>query len=293
MGTLQVLDSHVHVWELSRRPQLWIDPRTMPVLHRDHALRDLQAELATNGIDGAVLVQVLNDAGETDDYLWAGTASAVRGVVGWVDLLAPDVADQVDALLAHQSGTLLVGIRHQALAEPDPAAWLSEVADGAGFSVLADRGLAFDLMFRPGHLCVVRDVVRRHEEASFVLDHAGKAPVLSGWSSEESQAWAHSISELALLDNLVCKLSGLATMADLEHWAVDDLRPYVEHLLTHFGPERLMFGSDWPVSLRAAGYSRTLEAARQLMEGLSLAEQQHVFAGTAARTYRLARVPVS
>jgi L-fuconolactonase len=280
------IDAHTHVWELNRRPQPWIDPRTMSVLNQDRTLPELTTEVRAASIEGVVLVQVLNDAGETDDFLWCGADPLVRGVVGWADLLAPDVDEALDALTNHPSGRL-VGIRHQALAEANPAGWLRRAAEGRGFPALGRRGLPFDLMFRPEHLSVVRDVTRRHPGTTFVLDHGGKPPISAGWRSEDSQRWAELVARLATVGNVVCKLSGLTTMANLERWTVSNLEPFVDHLLDRFGPARLMFGSDWPVSLRAATYRRTVDAIGELVGRLTAAERATVMGGTAVRTYGL------
>ncbi|QIG44597.1 amidohydrolase family protein [Nocardioides anomalus] len=282
-----VVDAHVHVWDLARRPQRWIDPVTMSEIARDHPVGELEAELRSAHVTGSVLVQVLNDPGETDDFLWAGRSPVVDGVVGWVDLLDPGVGEALDALGAHPSGTPLVGVRHQALAEADPAAWLARAGAGPGLSALEERGLACDLILRPEHLDVARDVLGAHPGTTFVLDHAGKAPVLSGWGSADADHWAARVARLARLPHVLVKLSGLTTMGDLARWEVADLRPWVEHLLELFGADRVLFGSDWPVSRRAGDYARTLEAARALVAGLSPGERAAVMGETARRAYRL------
>jgi L-fuconolactonase len=265
---------------------------TMAAINRDHPVAELETELAGVGVQSAVVVQVLNDPGETEDLLWLGRSRVVDAVVGWVDLLDPGVADRLDELSAHDSGTRLAGVRHQALAEPDPAGWLVRAAAGPGLRALAERGLVFDLMLRPEHLEVAHDVVAAHPGTTFVLDHAGKAPVLSGWGSDESRQWAALMVPLARQDHLLVKLSGLTTMADLEHWTSQDLAPYVDHLLECFGPQRLVFGSDWPVSRRAASYPRTIATARDLVERLAPAERAAVLSANARRVYQLdAAVP--
>ena len=281
------LDAHVHLWELARRGQPWIDPAGMPELARDFGLVDLRAALASADVDAALLVQVLNDPAETDDYLWLARDPALLGVVGWVDLVADSVEADLIALQSHPSGSRLVGIRHQALAESDPAGWLCAAGDRAGFRALARSGLAFDLMLRPEHLATARQVAARHDGVQFVLDHAGKAPVAAGWGSPVARDWARAVSRLAELPHVVAKLSGLTTMADPTGWTVADLAPVVEHLLAAFGPERLLYGSDWPVSLRAGTYRRTVGAVGELLAGLSPSEQAAVLGGTARRVYRL------
>jgi L-fuconolactonase len=282
-----VVDSHVHVWALSRHPQPWIDPRTMAVLARDYQPGELSSEASSAGVAGTVLVQVLNDAEETDDLLWAGAERPFSGVVPWVDLLGHDLEHQLDALLTHPSGAHLAGVRHQALAEADPGAWLTRAGEGSGFDLLGVRGLAFDLLLGPGHLATAHAVVAAHPGTTFVLDHAGKPPVTSGWSSAESQRWAESITTISRLPNSVCKMSGLTTLADRRSWNASDLRPYADHLFACFGADRVMFGSDWPVSLRAGSYSGTVATARELVAALSPSEQDSVLSGTARRVYGL------
>lgn len=286
MGEPFVVDAHTHVWELDRRPQSWIEPATMSVLARDHPVDELSHELADADVGAAVLVQVLNDTDETEDYLWAAAGSpAIVGVVGWADLLDPGFAHQLDALAAHPSGTALVGIRHQALAEPDPAGWLRRASSGNALRELGERGLVFDLMFRPEHLDVVAETASRHLGTAFVLDHAGKPPIADGWCSTTAQEWASRTRVLARHENLFCKLSGLTTMADVQQWTVADLAPYVEHLLATFGAQRLIFGSDWPVSLRAGSYRQTLSAVRELVVGLTPSEQAAILGANARRVY--------
>ena len=259
----------------------------MAVINRDHPVAELETELADAGVRHAVLVQVLNDPGETEDLLSLGASGVVDAVVGWVDLLDPQVAERLDELGTHASGGLLAGVRHQALAEPDPAGWLVRAGAGPGLRSLGERGLVCDLMLRPEHLDVAHDVVAAHPGTTFVLDHAGKAPVLSGWASEESRRWATLMARLARQDHLMVKLSGLTTMADLAHWTTTDLAPYVDHLLECFGPDRLVFGSDWPVSRRAASYPRTVATARELVARLAPDERAAVLSGNARRVYGL------
>ena len=285
--TIPAVDAHAHVWDLSRRPQPWIDPHSMAVLVRDFRPHELAAEMVSAGVSSAVLVQVLNDAAESDELMWTGAGPPFSGVVPWMDLLRLDVEEQLDALVGHPSGAHLAGVRHQAFAEPDPAGWLTSAGEGPAFGLLGRRGLAVDLLLGPGHLASAYAVAAKHAGTTFVLNHAGKPPVTSGWHSSRSQEWAAGVAALGQLPNVVCKLSGLTTLADLPSWKVSDLSACVEHVLSCFGAERVMFGSDWPVSLRAGSYSRTVQSARDLVATLSRAEQESVLAATARRVYRL------
>jgi L-fuconolactonase len=201
-------------------------------------------------------------------------------VVGWVDLTAPDVGEALDRLRALPGGELLVGIRHQVQDEEDPD-WLSRPEVRRGLRAVAGAGLAYDLLVLVPQLAAARAAVRDLPAARFVLDHAAK-PAIAGGSVEP---WATELAALARLPNVTCKLSGLVTEARWEAWDAAAIRPYAEHVLGAFGPERVMFGSDWPVCELAATYAQVRELADALLEGLSPAERDAVLGGTAARAY--------
>jgi L-fuconolactonase len=152
-------------------------------------------------------------------------------------------------------------------------------------------GLVCELMMRPAQLHDTAHVVDAYPGLTFVLDHAGKPPIATGWNSPAAQEWAALMRALAHSPNLVCKLSGLTTMAALPDWTVDDLRPFADLVLEHFGSSRVIFGSDWPVSLRAGAYSRTIDTAKSLLADLSRPEQVQVMGGTARLIYGLRPTP--
>jgi L-fuconolactonase len=279
---MTVLDAHAHLWTRARTPQPWIDPVSMAAIDRDFGVPELAEVQAGAGIDGAIVVQSSNSADETGDLLALVDGAAVRGVVGWVDLEG-DVrrqvgALQVDALAGTPRG--LVGIRHLAHQDPDPA-WLGRPAVGRGLDTLAALGLPFDLVVLPGQLPLAAEVARAHPGTRFVLDHLGKPPLASG----DLTAWRADLAAFAPLDNVVAKLSGLAIEGDWVGWGAADLREPVEHALTVFGPSRLMFGSDWPLVRLTRGLGAWLEALRELTGSLSADEKSDVFAGTARRSY--------
>ena len=272
-----MLDSHVHLWDLGVRDQAWI-PAGSP-LRRSFDVGDLRAALAGTPVDGVILVQASNDAGETTDLIsWARREDLVRGVVGWADLRSPGFPATLSALAA--TGQLL-GLRHQALAEADPAGWLRSPAVRRGLAALATAGLPFDLMIRPAHFPAALRTVREHPALQFVLDHLGKPPIASG----ELEPWATGIRVLAAEPNVACKLSGLQTIASAG-WTYAELAPYVDVALEAFGPGRLIFGSDWPVCSPAASYSRVCEVAQVACSGLSGPERAAVLAGNARAIYR-------
>jgi L-fuconolactonase len=281
MGTAPRVDAHHHVWDLAVRDQPWT--ADLPPLRRTFGLDTLQPELAANGIDGTVLVQTVTVAEETPEMLALAAAHpTVLGVVGWVDLTAPDVATNLAALRDRPGGDRLVGIRHQVQEEPDPR-WLCRPDVRRGLAAVSDAGLGYDLLVKPPQLPAAVETVAALPSLRFVLDHAGKPRI----RDRELEPWHTEIRELARNDNVTAKLSGLVTEADQAAWRIDDLRPYTDALLDAFGPERVMFGSDWPVCLLAASYGAVVDAAEQLTAQLSAAERDAVFGATAMRSYRL------
>ncbi|MEV6237678.1 amidohydrolase family protein [Lentzea sp. NPDC051838] len=275
------IDAHHHLWDLDARPQEWLDG--LDVIRRSFGLADLSAVTGPSGVDATVLVQVLNSVEETADFLaLAGKSDLVAGVVGWVDLTAPDVAEQLDRLRSGPGGDRLVGVRHLVEPEPDPD-WLMRPDVLAGLRAVRDAGLAYDLLTRPHQLPAALVAVRAVPDMVFVLDHLSKPDV----AGRRIEPWATHLAALAAEPNVVAKLSGLVTEAGPE-WTVGDLQPYVDVALEAFGPDRLMVGTDWPVCLLAAPYSEVLRTAEQLVLGLSAAERELVFGGTAERAYRLA-----
>jgi L-fuconolactonase len=277
------IDAHHHLWELSRREQAWLDDPQLAPIRRSFALEDLAPVAAAAGIDHSVLVQVLTDVGETREFLaLAAESELVAGVVGWADLTGDDLTDVLAGLRAGPGGELLVGLRHLVQGEADPR-WLRRPDVVRGLGRLADAGLCYDLLTLPQQLPAAVETVRALPQLTFVVDHLSKPPIASG----ELEPWAIRLRELAAEPNVYCKLSGMVTEADHASWTVDSLRPYAETALDAFGPERLMFGSDWPVCLLAAPYAEVADAAEQLVAGLSKDEQAEIFGGTAARAYRL------
>ncbi|WP_158853638.1 amidohydrolase family protein [Saccharothrix deserti] len=277
------IDAHHHLWDLAARPQDWLDGPDLAPIRRDFGPADLRAVTSAAGVDATVLVQVLPDIEETVEFLaLAGKSDLVAGVVGWVDLTAPDVAGQLDRLRRGPGGDRLVGVRHLVQAEPDPA-WLVRPDVLAGLRAVRDAGLVYDLLTLPHQLPAAVEAVRAVPDLVFVLDHLSK-PDIAG---HVLQPWATRLSALAAEPNVVAKVSGLVTEAARPRWTVADLRPYVDIALEAFGPDRLMVGSDWPVCLLAASYEQVIDAAEQLTAGLTAAEQAQVFGGTATRVYRL------
>jgi len=278
------VDAHQHLWDLSARPQDWLDGDDTAPIRRDFTEADLGAAAASAGVDRTVLVQVLPDLDETLDFLALAAGSPlIAGVVGWVDLTSPDVASDLARLRAAPGGDLLVGVRHLVQAEPDPR-WLVRPDVLAGLRAVRDAGLAYDLLTLPHQLPAAVRAAQEVPDLRFVLDHLSKPDIAGG----SVRLWADRLGALAASPNVVAKVSGLVTEADRERWTVADLRPYVDVALEAFGPDRLMVGSDWPVCLLAADYARVFAAAEELLSGCSPDERRQVFGGTATRVYGLA-----
>jgi len=270
------IDAHHHVWTLARGDYGWLTPALAPI-YRDFHLSDLAPHLATANIEGTILVQAAPTEAETQFLLEvADQAEIVRGVVGWIDFDARDALARIEALASRK---LLVGLRPmvQDIADDD---WLLGFHLAPLLAGMAANELVFDALVLPRHLPRLLHVVRRHPGLQFVLDHFGKPRLLTGDIAD----WRGDIALLAKRPNVVCKLSGLATEA-AKDWQVADLRQAVDHALACFGPERMLWGSDWPVVDLAGGYEKWLAAAQGLLTGLSSDEKAAIFGGNAARVY--------
>ncbi len=282
------IDAHHHVWDLTLRPHSWLDAPEMATVRRTFALDDLAPEAAAAGVTRTVLVQVLPDPTETREFLaLAAGSDLVAGVVGWADLTrGPRLAEELAALRAGPGGDLLVGIRHLVQGEDDPD-WLRRPDVRAGLAAVADAGLVYDLLVLPHQLPAAIDTARSLPGLVLVLDHLAKPPIATG----RLDPWRALVTELAAEPNVHCKLSGMVTEADRLRWTPDDLRPYADTVLDAFGPDRTMFGSDWPVCLLAGTYEQVADAAASLTAQLSPTERHAVFAATAERAYRLRPAP--
>jgi L-fuconolactonase len=273
-----MIDAHHHLWDPGRREYPWLAGTALDPIRRPYTVDDLRQVTTA---DATILVQTVSSDAETDEFLATAVASGglVRGVVGWVDLTVDGVADRLAVLRTRGP---LVGIRHQVETEPDPG-WLLRPDVLRGLTAVADASLTYDLLVNPAQYASAAEIADRLPSARFVLDHAGKPPIAAG----ELDEWATAITAIARRPNVFCKLSGFVTEADWTSWTVEDLAPYADHVLTTFGPERIVFGSDWPVCELAATYGEVLDAARELTAGLSPTERADVFDETARRAYPL------
>jgi L-fuconolactonase len=274
------IDAHHHLWTLSRGDYGWLTPALAPI-YRDFALPDLAPHLVQAKIEGTILVQAAPTEAETMFLLdVAEQTEVVRGVVGWTDFDAANGVARIDALAARR---LLVGLRPM-VQDIDDDDWLLRPALAPLLSAMANAGLVFDALVLPRHFPKLLQVIDRHPDLTFVLDHCGKPRLATG----EIESWRCDIALLAERPNIVCKLSGLVTEAARD-WQISDLRPAADHVCACFAPQRLMWGSDWPVVDLAGGYAQWLAAAETLLADLSPNETAAVFGGTAARVYLASR----
>lgn len=279
---MELVDAHHHLWDRGRFRYRWLSQ--VPDLDRDCLLRDYEAAIAGTGVVSSVHVQA--DVDETfglQETKWilslADAGGPIRAVVGWVPVERPDLAGFLDQLGEHPR---LKGFRRLIQGEPD-SGFAARPGFVAGVRTLGQRGYSFDVCVHHHQLPAVLELARRVEGTLLVLDHIGKPAIRDG----VLEPWRSHIRQLAAMDHVYCKLSGMATEADWRAWSVADLRPYAETVLEAFGCDRVMFGSDWPVSTLAVGYARWLDTARELAAGATDAERRALFCGTASRFYRL------
>ncbi|MXX90660.1 MAG: amidohydrolase family protein [Boseongicola sp. SB0677_bin_26] len=277
------IDAHQHFWSLARGDYGWLTSEMEPI-YRDFLPDDLGPLLTEAGIDGTILVQAAPTVAETEFMIGlAREQPFIRGVVGWVDFEDPRAPGEI-ARLAGQSA--LVGLRPmiQDIADDD---WMLGEGLVTTFGALIAADLTFDALTLPRHLPALRELLARHPNMRTVIDHGSKPMIRDGIMD----GWHQDMAALASGTSAFCKLSGLVTEARAD-WTVDDLRPYVDHLLDTFGPDRLVWGSDWPVCTLASSYGQWVEATGELLSGLAEDERSAILGGNAARAYRM-RAPDS
>jgi L-fuconolactonase len=278
-----IVDAHHHFWDPLLADYPWMTD-DIAAIRRRFGPEDLEPLLRAHGVDGTVLVQARASLDET--WLLLETAEAtpfVLGVVGWIDLTDPEAA----CALAELRGRRLVGIRHQVHDEPDPA-WLLRPDVQRGIAAVGAADLAYDLLVRPAELPAAYETAKRHPGVRFVVDHLAKPPLRGG----DMGSWAEGLESLAALPNVTCKLSGLVTEADASARHTGGLFEYHRRAIEWFGPDRCMFGSDWPVCLLAAQYREVLDLLMRALDDLGAAERAQVLGGTATRIYQLPTVAV-
>ncbi|MEM8867363.1 MAG: amidohydrolase family protein [Verrucomicrobiota bacterium] len=271
------IDTHHHFWRY--KPELfpWITPERM-VVGRDFLPEEFEAELAGSGIDGSVLVQNFRTMAETDWLIeCAANNKWIRGVVGWLPLADSDAEAVIEN---YASREIVVGAR-EILQLPEASGLFESTNFHRGLGFLSKYDLCYDLLIGPWQFKESIQLADTHPDLMLVLSHLGKPPIASG----ELVQWMADFREMGKRPNVVCKLSGLPLEAKLPDWKPADLRPCIDLALEVFGPERLMFGSDWPPCLMATTYPRWVEVVADALAELSESERAAIWAGTAERTY--------
>ena len=275
------VDAHQHFWNLNKTDYPWLTPDNVK-LYRTFHPRDLQPQIRAAGVERTVLVQACDSLEDTvsmltqsEDYDWVGA------VVGWAPLL--DHAAERHALDRLARHPKFRGLRHLIHGEADPD-WVVRPQVIEGLKILAGYGLSFDVAASyPRHLKHVPALAEQVPELKLVIDHLGYPPI----KAREMGQWAAQLAAAAQYPNVYAKLSGLTTAADWETWTVADLQPYADYAIEQFGAARLMFGSDWPVTLLAGDYPRVWAATNQLLAGRPQAQIDAILGGTAQNVYRI------
>jgi L-fucono-1,5-lactonase len=275
-----IIDAHQHFWHLSRNDYEWLTP-AQGVLYRDYLPKDLAPLLIDNDVSATVLVQAAGNEAETRYLFELAQAHAfISGVVGWVDFESAHAPSRIAALVADGRGKLK-GLRPmiQDIADPN---WILKPALDAAFESLIVHGLVFDALVRPPQLEALRRRLMRHPVLRAVLDHAGKPAIVN----RDFDAWAADLEQLARDTSVYCKLSGILTEAGVGA-TKEDLAPYIAHVFRCFGPERVLWGSDWPVVNLAGNYARWLALSRGFIDRFAPGREQEVFGDAAVRLYQL------
>lgn len=278
-----VVDSHHHFWDPSRRDYPWMGDE-LAAIRKRFGPEELAPLLAEAGVDRTIVVQTISSLDETREFLATANANDfIAGVVGWVDLTAPSVGQTLAELRAGAGGNFLVGIRHQVHDEPDPR-WLLRDDVRRGIAAVGEAGLAYDLLVKTRELPAAVELVNEFPSMTFVLDHIAKPRIAAG---PRDESWETAMAPLANCPNVYCKLSGMVTEANWTNWSAADLMPYVRRVLDWYGPERCMFGSDWPVCLLAADYQRVVDTLKLTIEDLNPKARAGVLGENVERAYRL------
>jgi len=277
---MSVIDSHHHFWWTAKHSYQW-PPQAAATMNRDFTPEDLRKELDACGIDGTVLIQVLQIQ-ETREFLDISRAwDFVRGVVGWLPLADPKAT--AEALEELPGRGRLVGVRYLISNEPDPD-WLLRTPVIESLGKLAGASLAFDAIpINPAQFDAVLRMAQKLPDLRIVINHLGRPPLPEqGW-----EPWADQIAQAAKFDNVSMKLSVGLDVIMRWQWSTETLRRYVDHVLQTFGPARIMAGSNWPVILLGATYQEAWTGIVDLISGLSDSERAAILGGTAERIYRL------
>lgn len=278
---MQRIDAHQHFWIFDPVRDNWISEQ-MAAIRRDFLPGDLAPLLKENKIEGCIAVQADQSPEETDFLLKLASKNAfIKGVVGWTDLKSPLLEQRLEQ---YNGESILKGFRHILQGETDLKSFLADGIFEKGVATILERGYTYDLLVyhnQIGDILPMVDRLCRQKDSRLVLDHIGK-PALK---TADIQDWQNDLRRLAANKAVYCKVSGLVTEADWNHWKPDDLTAALDTVLEAFGPERLMFGSDWPVCLLAVSYGKWVDLLTAYFAPLNEQQKQGIFGGNAARFY--------
>jgi len=274
-----IIDTHHHYWNYNPVEFDWIDD-DMAVIRRSFLPKDLKVTLQNTGVKGVVTVQARQCLEETDWLLkLAAETDFMKGIVGWLPLASENIAELMDK---YSSNKWLKAVRHVVQGEPDPEFILGKDFS-RGISLLKNYGLVYDILIFEHQLPNTIRFVDQHPNQQFVLDHIAKPRI----KANELEPWAKNIQELAKRENVSCKISGMVTEAGFQTWTEEQLKPYFDVVLEAFGPQRLFYGSDWPVCLVATKYADWLSLVKKNLAQLSDDEQHMIFYKNAVTAYQL------
>ncbi len=278
------IDSHHHLWDLSIRPQDWMTGDNMDSVRRNFDVSDLKNAIAGTGIEKTVLVHATTTYSETYELLEIAQADpTIIAVVGWLQIDSPSAIAECEKYLQAPGGIYLKGIRDVAQDLPD-SNYLSKPQSIATVQQLGKMGLSYDILTKTPELKAAIELVRACPDVSFILDHISKPYI----ARQEIEPWKSLITELASFENVSCKISGMVTEANWNNWKVLDYKPYVDHIIESFTPQRLMFGSDWPVALLSAqSYADVVSLATALTAGFNDDENELFWNKNATRKYQI------
>jgi L-fuconolactonase len=273
------IDSHHHYWRYNPVDYDWIDD-SMKLIRTDFLPEKLEPTIREAGIDGVISVHARQSVEETDWLIgMAHQNKFMKGVVGWLPLVQKDIETHLEK---YSGEKILKGIRHVVQGEPDPEFILRDDFN-RGISLLKKYSLVYDILIVERQLPNTIKFVDQHPDQVFVLDHIAK-PLIG---RNELSPWKENIQEMAKRENVSCKISGMVTEADFTSWTPEQLLPYFDVILNAFGPDRLLFGSDWPVCLVATSYKNWADLVKKNISTFSETEQAKIMGQNAVRIYRL------
>ncbi len=273
-----MIDAHHHFWQYNTRDFAWLDDN-MAKIRRDFLPNDFAPILQKHGFEGSVLVQVNQNEEENRQFLnYAEENPYIKGVVGWIDLLAPDL---VEKLMAYQKIKKLKGFRHILQAEKDT--FMLNPPFVLGLKLLAKYNFTYDLLIFENQLKSAYHLLKQLPENKIIIDHIAKPNI----KNKSIGKWSNYLKNIAQLPNIYIKVSGMVTEADWQHWQKEDFYIYLDYVLAYFGTDRIVYGSDWPVCLVAAAYQEQLAIVQTYFSKLSTSEQTKIFGQNAIDFYKL------